>query len=326
MRRAAIAFLCVVFAATASAQTSRRRAVRHPSQVQPLVYVAIFTHSEDPHHRETPDYSVSKSAYVTSRAALLQFAAMLAAKDIPWNWQSDWNFLNGVIQYEIAAPDATLLAATNQKNIVRYLKEDLGVEIDPHSHENDGYNYADVAYLIEQCGVVPSPVVGGHIYDTMAMSFQNWPRFNNGISGARYPWYFWKPALLMGAGTPNHTRDPDATGIWRPMSATQYFVTGGGGIAAFGNWDNDTARLGDLISLVETGALSRSAMWTAAYSFNQSDMVKPDFLQNTIAPALDRLAAFRDAGKTRFVRFEEALQIWSTAFGGAENVYVRPGS
>lgn len=321
MHRSAIVFLCL--ATAISAQTPRRRAVNHPSSPQPLVYVAIFTHSEDPHHRETPDYSRDKAAYVASRAALLQFAGMLEARKASWNWQSDWNFLNGVIQYEINGADPALLSVTKNKNIVRYLKEDLGVEIDPHSHENDGYNYADVAYLMEQCGVAPSPVVGGHIYDTAAASYQNWPRFNSGINGMRYPSYFWKPALLMGAGTPNHTRDPVATGLWRPLNPAIYFTTGGSGMAAFGNWDNDTTQLGALVARVESGELSRSAMWTAGYSFNQSDMVKPGFLQNTIAPALDRLTAFRDQGKVRFVRFEEALQIWSTTFAGAQSVYLR---
>lgn len=56
----------------------------------------------------------------------------------------------------------TVIANTNGKNLLRWFVEEKGVICDPHSHEN-GYNYADVAYLHEQLGIMATKVVGGFL-------------------------------------------------------------------------------------------------------------------------------------------------------------------
>lgn len=291
-----------------------------PSASAP-VWVAIFTHNEDPHHPDTPDFLQDRTGYVAFRSALLQFAALLHEQDIRWNWQSDWNFLNGVIRYEIEQADTSLLAQTAGKNVVRYLHEDLGVEIDPHSHENDGYNYADVAYLVRQTGVEPAPVVGGHIYHPEETQYQAWPRFTNGITGNRYPSMFWRPELLMGAGSGDHRHDPTASGMWRPASETDFFATGGTGIAAFGNWTDDVSGLQSLMDLVSSGTLDREHAWTAGFSFNQSDLIQPGFIDTEVRPVLEQLKALQASGDIEFVQFTEALSRWQNEYDAAQAVH-----
>lgn len=291
----------------------------------PVLHLAIATHSEDRHHPQTPDYQVDKSAYTASRSGLLAFAEAMAARDLKWNWQSDYNFLEACRKWEIQTPDAALLAATGGKNIVRYLRENLGVECDPHSHENDGYNYADVAYLMIACGVEPAPVVGGHIYDPSDPGFQNWPRFNAGISGSTYPSAFWKPQLLMGAGTGQHRNDPTASGLWRPLSSAAFFATGGTGVAAFGGWDNQPESLSGMVQSVSSGQLDPGRMWTFTLVLGQQDFPTGGYLQGQVLPLLDQIVAMRTAGQVKVVQFTEALALWKDSFGGVESVY-RPAA
>ena len=287
----------------------------------PVLHLAIATHSEDRHHPQTPDYQTDKGAYTASRGALLAFAEAMAARDLKWNWQSDYNFLEACRKWEIQTPDAALLAATGGKNIVRYLRENLAVECDPHSHENDGYNYADVAWLLAACGVEPAPVVGGHIYDPADPGFQNWPRFNTGISGSKYPAATWKPQLLMGAGTGQHRNDPTASGIWRPLSSAAFFSTGGPGVAAFGGWDNQPESLAGMVQSVSSGQLDPSRMWTFTLVLGQQDFPTAGYIQGQVLPLLDQIVALRTAGQVKVVQFTEALALWQGAYEGAEGVY-----
>lgn len=279
------------------------------------IYVAIGTHNED-----TPDFANDKNAYRSYRSSLLQFAQMMRTRNLPWNWQSDWSFLNAVIRYDITERDTEFLAQTEGLNVVQYLKQRLDVEIDPHSHEKMGYNYADVAYLVTQTGVDPSPVVGGHIWDPAEATFQNWPKFIGGLRGTRYPSYTWTPSLLMGAGTPNHRNDPVATGIWNPAASDQFFThSPSGTLATWGGWNGDETLVNATVSELET--LDRNSMWTATYVINQGDMPKPGYLTGTLAPQLDAIAALRDAGRIQVVKFEQGLAAWRSRYGGQGFVY-----
>ena len=310
--------------AAGSVQASTTVTVMAPSTSK--LHLAIATHSEDRHHPQTPDYQADKAAYTASRNGLLAFAGAMASRGLKWNWQSDYNFLEACRKWEIQTPDAALLAATGGKTIVRFLREDLDVECDPHSHENDGYNYADVAWLMSACGVEPAPVVGGHIYDPSDPGFQNWPRFNAGIGGAKYPSAAWKPQLLMGAGTGQHRNDPTASGIWRPLSTSAFFTTGGSGVAAFGGWDNEPASLAGLAQSVASGQMDPSRMWTFTLVLGQQDFPTVGYLQNQVLPLLDQIVALRAAGQVQVVQFTEALALWTGTFGGVEGVYRPTGS
>ena len=74
--------------------------------------VCVGVHSEDPDHPDTPDFLADHDGYVAYRAGLLRFAGLMQSNRLPWSLQSDWNFLLGVRQYEIVAPESTWRMAT----------------------------------------------------------------------------------------------------------------------------------------------------------------------------------------------------------------------
>ena len=116
-----------------------------------------------------------------------------------------------------------MMATTGGINVLRHLRDTLGVRIDPHSHEGGGYNYSDVASLLDRLGVGGSTVIGGHIWDPSLPQFQQWDRFRGPVAGQRYPSAVWRGDILMGSGTPNHVNDPIVSGVWRPRDRSRYF-------------------------------------------------------------------------------------------------------
>ena len=98
------------------------------SGVEPI-HVSIVMHNEEPLSGQYPDFVNDPSAFWEHRDALVPFVNMLHANGVMFNYQSDWNFLQAVGLYD------TGTLSTNGKNIVRYMKEDLGFEVDPHAHE-----------------------------------------------------------------------------------------------------------------------------------------------------------------------------------------------
>lgn len=177
----------------------------------------------------TPNFtsvSTSTLTYVQWREALIHFAKQCQARNLPWQFQSDYNFLEGVRRFEVrggltgaqimngtysnAALSAytyggvTTSTNTGGKNVLKYLHETLGVNLDPHSHEtNPAYNYADVAWLIDVgCDTDVTQVVGGHVCDPTSSKYQNWPKF---ISGLRPPPYRERKSVSMDS-PPAHGR------------------------------------------------------------------------------------------------------------------------
>ena len=164
------------------------------------VYVALFTHIEDDTPAGALGTPASRSAYARLRAQLIQMGQMAPQSGVAWSLQPDWKILEAARLYE----DAEMTTSTGGMNIFRYLRDTLNVVIDPHSHENGGYNYTDVAYLLELLGVGGSRVIGGHIWDPSLPQFSHWERFRVPVFGVRYPTAVWWGNILMGSGTPGH--------------------------------------------------------------------------------------------------------------------------
>ncbi|MFO1441226.1 MAG: cadherin repeat domain-containing protein [Verrucomicrobiaceae bacterium] len=307
----------------------------------PQVYFSIAVHSEEPGLGSaavpaTPNFStVSKVTYVQWRDAILTFAQLCATRNLPWSFQSDWNFLEGVRRYETptgAAYDASLMTNTAGKNVVRYLNENLSVTLDPHSHENSGYNYADVAWLLMQLGVTPTGVVGGHVYT--GTGYQEWPKFVEdplGLLCEKYSatGYRWKPVVMMGGGTASHADDPHSSGIWRPShtagttisSKEQYFTDDPAGqIAAIGHWDQDLHANDQFLRKLENGIIPHGGkLWTLSHVFNHRDMVQPGFLTSIMPAKLDTIRRWRDAGRVTVAQYASVHAAWN----GTSSLYRR---
>ena len=280
------------------------------------VHVVLFTHVEDNTPGGTLGSAQSRQSYTTLRGRLIATAERFRARDLPWVLQPDWKLLEAARLYE----DAQTTASTAGKNVFRYLREDLGVVIDPHSHENGGYNYTDVAYLLDELGVGGSTVIGGHIWDPALLQFQGWDRFRVAVAGEKYPSASWRGDLLIGAGTPNHVNDPLVSGVWRPADRDHYFEDDpAGNIVSVGSWHDDVAGVQELVSLYASGTVPPDQMLTASWNINPQAIANLDAVD---ASVLAPIAALRDAGDVVVIDFQSLVDTWRAA--GARAALYRP--
>src|ERR1041384_1045114 len=148
---------------------------------QPVVYFDFVTHNEETLQWNGTPY------YTANRAKLVTLANYFQTKGITWNMQSDWVYLTNVLTQETPA----LTASTNGKNILRWMHEDKGVEMDPHAHESQ-YIYPDVVKLMDSVGLPESKLMGGTIYND-SNGINIWTNLVNGQNGLVYPARFWQP-------------------------------------------------------------------------------------------------------------------------------------
>jgi len=274
-----------------------------------VVYVTLAMHNED-------NFPTTQQVYLTSRANLIEFGKMLQRNNAPFNWESDWRFLNAVLQWDTPQ----VMASTNGKNLVRYLKEDLGLSIDPHSHENQGYNYADVAHLIDSLGVTPTNVVGGHIWDPNESLYQNWERFKQPLKGNRFPWAEWKGDILMGSATGMHRNDPAPSGVWRPKGKYEFWLDDSTStVHAVGQHKGTLAGVQELVNLYKTGAIAPDKILTATLVIGQPNLNAQyiaEYESNTLKPLLD----MQSRGEIKIVTFGELIEEWKTKYNSVPHL------
>lgn len=287
-----------------------------------VVYVCLFMHNEDNIlGMGGIDSPTAQNRYLQNRAALVNFIRMLNSNGSAFNWQPEWTFLLGALRWDTGS----VTASTNGKNIVRWIKEDMGLEVDPHSHENGGYNYADVAHLIDSLGVTPTSVIGGHVWDPDDPNFQHWERFRDSLQGEKYPWSKWYGELLIGSGTPNHVNDPEPSGLWRPADPQHYWEDSPmGNVYAVGQYTGDVEGARALVDLYKTGQVSPDSILTVTISSSQGRLPAEtaSFEQDVVLPLLE----MEQRGEVRIVTFTELLEIFRTRYGNAAHLYNAPGS
>lgn len=284
----------------------------------PPVQVALFTHIEDNTPAGTLGSPQSQQNYLLYRGKLIEMANLAQDSGVPWSLQPDWKILQAALIYE----DLTLTETTNDKNFLRYLKEDLGVVIDPHSHENGGYNYTDIAHLLDSLGVGTTTVIGGHIWDPDLPQFQEWDRFRVPVAGERYPWVQWRGDILMGSGTPNHVNDPVVSGVWRPRDRYHYFDHDStANIAAVGQYKGTIEDIPELIDLYQTGVVSTQFMLTSSYHIKPATITRADGIAAIEDSVITPVVAMRDSGLVMPTDFTSLIQAWQTTFDSRGFVY-----
>ncbi len=282
------------------------------SQSHPPVYLTLVSHNEDNVQWLTYNY------YIQRRNYLVQIANIVQSKGAIWDFQSDWRFLQAVMRFDTGS----VVANTNGKNLLRWFAEDKGVICDPHSHEN-GYNYADVAYLHEQLGITPTKVVGGFLYDTV-ISGNNWENLQNGIYGRMYPSYFWRPDILWGGGTPNHVSDPNPLGAWKPQSMANYYVHDstkhlvllGHGcenhIRDTSNIAYNTSITRNIVNRITSGSLPDSGFYPSYAIFNNGDLTPTRIVK--ITAFIDSVAGMVAQGRVVWKSLPDICTIWNTTY------------
>ncbi|CAN5437099.1 hypothetical protein BH11PSE11_BH11PSE11_22930 [soil metagenome] len=277
------------------------------------VHVVLFTHIEDNTPSGTLGSDTTRTNYLLWRSRLLTMGQLARDKSLTWVLQPDWKFLLAVQQYD----DASAMASTGGKNVLRYLRDSLGVVIDAHSHEAGGYNYTDVAYLLEQLGVGGSTVIGGHVWDPTLPEFAHWERFRVPVAGMRYPSASWRGDILMGSGTPNHTNDPIVSGVWRPKDPLNYWTDDPtANIAAVGAYKGDIAGIGELTSLYQTGQVASSCMLTSTVHISPSVLGSASSLTTLDQTVLTPLQALRSRGEVEVTDFTSLIATWKSRYAG----------
>jgi len=284
----------------------------------PPVYVVLFTHIEDNTPTGTLGSPESRNHYLLVRSKVIEMANLALRYNVKWSFQPDWKILLAALMYE----DSSTRSTTKGKNFLRYVKEDLGAIIDPHSHEKLGYSYTDVAHLLDSLGVGGSTVIGGHVWDPSLPQFANWDRFRIPVRGTQYPWAVWRGTILMGSGTPNHVNDPHVSGVWRPRDRFHYFVDDpSGNIACIGQYKSDITTIDELIGLYASGSVSREYMLTSSYHITPSSITDPNGLVAIENTVLKPLAALRAQNTVRLTDFTSLILEWQSTFSGKAYIY-----
>jgi hypothetical protein len=284
----------------------------------PPIYVVLFTHIEDNTPGGVLGTVANRNSYLTLRARLITMAETARRYGMTWVLQPDWKFLLAAQLYE----DASTTASTGGLNILRYLRDTLGMPIDPHSHEGGGYNYTDVAYLLETLGVGGSTVIGGHVWDPALPQFAHWERFRVPVQGERYPSAFWRGDILMGSGTPNHTNDPIVSGVWRPKDPWSYFEDEPtGNIACVGAFKGDIAGINELVARYKAGQAESSCIQTSTYHVTPSTLGSSSAMTALERDVLTPLASLRSAGQVEVTDFTSVVTAWRTRFNGKACIY-----
>jgi hypothetical protein len=282
------------------------------------VHVVVFTHVEDNTPGGILGTPQSRQSYSTVRGNLIAMQGLAESYGVQWTLQPDWKLLEAALLYE----DSTLRATTNGKNFLRYLKEDRGVAIDPHSHENGGYNYTDIAHLLDSLGVGSTTVIGGHVWDPSLPQFAEWDRFRVPVQGQHYPNAWWRGDILIGSGTPDHVNDPLISGVWRPRDRDHYFEHDpAGNIAAVGQYKHSVQFISELIELYRSGAVPPTVMLTFSCNVNPMTLGAPGGLASVEDTVIAPIAAWRDSGLVLPTDFTTLIDTWLTTFGGASYVY-----
>ncbi|CAM2005371.1 hypothetical protein [Acanthopleuribacter pedis] len=140
--------------------------------------MTVYGHNEDRWANVVGTLPASQSY----RDNLVERLQLIPSHGAALNWQSDHVVLEAILDFENQVDQSN----TNDKNIVRYLVEDLGFSVDPHAHTS---YCADVAEIMGPLGITPSNVLGGvrHVAcggDYLGfLSLLDWHR-EAGINGA----------------------------------------------------------------------------------------------------------------------------------------------
>lgn len=274
------------------------------------ILASVVTHIEEP-GTNYPNFVDSEQTFWQWREDILRFAEMLHEHGVAYNFQSDWNFLLAVQTYDQGTD------ATNGKNLVKYMKEDLGVEIDPHAHGKN-YNYADVAYLINQLGVESSHLVGGYL---VAPTYQSeLEKFWSPMQGAHYE-YTWQADILWGAGSPNHTQDYIISGVWKPKDAEHFAEhSDQAPLPTIGSYTGDWDGVQVLLEAAAGGSLEQGNIYTASLLAGSSvflnDQAVAEFEQQIVG-LQDEVAS----GSLEFVYLADVIQRWKTDFNSQPTIY-----
>lgn len=282
------------------------------SYSQPLVYFNFISHDEDTGPWNNPSY------YAADRAKLISLSTYFQTKGITFNLQSDYLYLTNVLSKDPALISAT----TNNKNILRWMAEDMGVEIDPHSHEKI-YIYPDIVKLMDSIGLPESKLMGGSLYGEKN-GINVWSNLINGQYGVVFPNKFWAPDYIMGGGSKNHVADLNYYGFWNPKDTDNYLTHYPAnhlrhiGTGCEIKIDTSSvavivAEIKDVVQKVQSGQYPSNGFYVQTIFFGHGDLNNTAFYNKLIEVA-DSVNAIVATGKAQWKTLKQAYTLWETVY------------
>lgn len=329
------------------------------TNAQTALYVNINSHNEETDfegiggtssgtENSSYGYNNVSMTYKTYRSYVKQIADTIVSKNAKWNFQSDWTFLQGCINYD----NGSVTLNTGGLNILKWMQDSTNghIELDPRGHYTT-HNLADVAWLLKLNGVEPSLNVGGFIYDDISGSMlsSDWRNFKNGIQTEYYSFsstnYTYTPTVMWGAAAGNHVDDVRNYGAWKPVymdtiapkdsfyihDATQPILFIGNGCAG-GNYSsthiidatthNASSIYNDLKAVadnINNGTLAAGKFYAATVQMRQSDY-STDYIKE-LSQLIDSLNAYmaKNPGKMQWATLSEKKAIWYNIYSEVEN-------
>jgi hypothetical protein len=271
------------------------------------LHLTIVSHNEEPSAKR-PDYLNDRAYYLQNRTLLVQLVETISKRGAAYNFQSDWNFLKAVAKYD----QGDVTNNTAGKNIIKWMVEDRGVEVDPHAHESR-YNYADVADLIQQLGVTPTNTVGGFLYSPPDNP-QGWEQHQKGLAGAVFPDYFWHANILWGAATGLHQGvDDHSSGVWLPKDRNSFYVDDPNqSLIYIGGCTRDYGGATALLSAIQKKTVPQDGFYTATVMMIQDHLTEQSIQE--LGDFIDSTTPERENGSAQWVHLTQVADEWKTEY------------
>lgn len=308
MRQMAIAalFLCMVGCLPAFPASDPAR------DIAPI-HVSIVCHNEEPKNAGAVAYSADREYFMRNRDATVEFARMLHSEGVKFNFQSDWDFVLGVLKYDQGSH------STGNKNVLQYLVHNLAFEVDPHAHEKR-YTYADVAHLHKEAGVPVSHLAGGLI--ALPAQDSKLEYLWRPIRGAQFD-CAWRAEAVWGGATANHVDEESLwiSGIWKPQD-NAHFATHdeAAPLPHIGGYRTGWDGLRDLVDRQRRGELDAAQIYTQTVFIRQGDLLNAAHTQ-AFRDEIRSFSEDTEAGLIRWVGLNEVLRIWESEYDCRPNVF-----
>ena len=277
------------------------------------VFVTFVSHNEESiSNPPCAPVMTDPVRFAANRAAVVSLAQVIWDKRATWDFQSEWEYLLRLSDWETDAERRQ----TGGLNLVHYLNTMAPghLQVDAHSHEGRGYNYADVAYLLERLNVPPNGIVGGFIMSPVQN--QTWTRLRSPLKGQKYPAYTWQATQLWGGGSARHRTDSNASGIWRPTSADLFEQDDPRqSLLNVGNFPAtevpvDPSPIAALLALLREGRLESGKMYTATIMIPQCELDSDPTLVPRVGLLIDQFREDVERGDLVWATLTEMARVW----------------
>lgn len=296
-----------------------------PAQTTPL-YLNFVSHNEitDPLDYDNP---FNPKYYQQIKELAVAVCDTIIAKQAKYNMQVDANLIKGALIHDHAA--------TNPNDLLEWANNSPYIDVDGHNHFDqfiNPYNYADLAYLLDSCGVtLEKNILGGVAWKGPSA---NWTQYLEPVNGFTFTDFVWQAEILWGPATPGHGDDFQYFGIWRPTAPTDLgfgmhnpsgnLVAIGGGCKGDIGFVLDTtgtpkrstqeiiANLRGMADYINSNPPPPNAFYTANMLINFRDFTEVPNFADSIATIINGIQDYVDEGKIVWLTLAEKYDLWQS--------------